>query len=54
MDKLMAPKKISKERLSKLEKMAEIWEKSNEYQKGYLEGTIKAADAFINLIKQPA
>ncbi|GEM_PF-5971887 len=54
MDSLMTPKKILEERLPKLEKMAEIWEKSNEYQKGYLEGTIKAADAFISLIKQPA
>ncbi|WP_181899310.1 hypothetical protein [Lachnotalea glycerini] len=47
-------KDIIEKRLPKLEKMAEIWEKSNEYQKGYLEGTIKTADAFINLMKQPA
>lgn len=54
MGELISPNKISDERLCKLEKMADIWEKSNEYQRGYLEGTIKATDAFINLIKQPA
>lgn len=54
MGNIITTREIIEERLPKLEKMAEIWEKSNEYQKGYLEGTIKAADAFISLIKQPA
>lgn len=54
MNNIITTKEVIEERLPKLEKMADIWEKSNEYQRGYLEGTIKAADAFINLIKQPA
>ncbi|PXV87337.1 hypothetical protein C8E03_11098 [Lachnotalea glycerini] len=50
---LLTREEIEK-RLPKLERMAEIWGKSDEYGKGYLQGTINTLAAVANTSKKTA